>query len=157
MTESVIHAKGLIKQFGDLTAIDNLDLDVQQGQIYGFLGPNGCGKTTAIRMLTGLLKPTAGDINVLGLSLPKDAEKLRTQLGYMTQKFSLYSDLTVLENLQFMAALYPLKKRQKQRALAPITTLATTLASTRAREWQGVNNVARRLCPCDVRFKHRQR
>ncbi|WP_335992713.1 MULTISPECIES: ABC transporter ATP-binding protein [unclassified Pseudoalteromonas] len=117
MTESVIHAKGLVKQFGDLKAIDNLDLDVEQGKIYGFLGPNGCGKTTAIRMLTGLLKPTSGDINVLGLSLPKDAEKLRTQLGYMTQKFSLYSDLTVLENLKFMAALYPFKKQQKQQRI----------------------------------------
>ena len=115
MTESVIHAKGLVKQFGDLKAIDKLDLDVEQGQIYGFLGPNGCGKTTAIRMLTGLLKPTSGDINVLGLSLPKDAEKLRTQLGYMTQKFSLYSDLTVLENLKSWRRFTPLKNSKQQR------------------------------------------
>lgn len=102
----VIQAKQLSRHFGELKAIDKLDLNIDKNRIYGFLGPNGCGKTTAIRMLTGLLKPTSGQIEVLGLSLPKDAEKLRLRMGYMTQKFSLYNDLTVKENLQFIAKIY---------------------------------------------------
>ncbi|WP_339720115.1 ABC transporter ATP-binding protein [uncultured Paraglaciecola sp.] len=130
----VIQAKQLSRQFGSLKAIDKLDLHIDKNRIYGFLGPNGCGKTTAIRMLTGLLKPTSGEIQVLGLTLPKDAEKLRLKMGYMTQKFSLYNDLTVKENLQFIAKIYGIsgtaqKKRidellsiyglnQKQRQLA---------------------------------------
>jgi len=84
-------------------AIQGLDLKVEKGRIYGFLGPNGCGKTTAIRMLTGLLKPSSGEVRVLGFRLPEDAEKLRLHIGYMTQKFSLYGDLTVYENLKFIA------------------------------------------------------
>jgi ABC-2 type transport system ATP-binding protein len=102
----VIQAKQLSRHFGNLKAIDRLDLSIDKNRIYGFLGPNGCGKTTAIRMLTGLLKPTSGEIQVLGLTLPQDAEKLRLKMGYMTQKFSLYNDLTVKENLQFIARIY---------------------------------------------------
>ncbi|KAJ1443727.1 ABC transporter-like protein, partial [Ochromonadaceae sp. CCMP2298] len=103
-----IQAKQISRHFGDLKAIDKLDLNIDRNRIYGFLGPNGCGKTTAIRMLTGLLKPTSGEIRVLGLTLPKDAEKLRLKIGYMTQRFSLYNDLTVKENLQFIAKIYGL-------------------------------------------------
>ncbi|HEA15924.1 MAG: ABC transporter ATP-binding protein [Pseudoalteromonas prydzensis] len=114
MSEFVINASKLEKQFGDLKAINQLDLAVEKGQIYGFLGPNGCGKTTAIRMLTGLLKPTSGTVEVLGLSLPTQANLLRERLGYMTQKFSLYADLTVYENLKFIAALFPLSKAEKR-------------------------------------------
>ena len=102
----VITAKKLCRNFGELRAIKDLDLQVEQGRIYGFLGPNGCGKTTAIRLLTGLLKPTSGEIQVLGFKLPQDAEKLRLHIGYMTQKFSLYDDLTVKENLSFVAKIY---------------------------------------------------
>lgn len=102
----IIQAKQLSRNFGDLKAIDKLDLNIDKNRIYGFLGPNGCGKTTAIRMLTGLLKPTSGEIRVLSLTLPQDAEKLRLKMGYMTQKFSLYDDLTVKENLQFIAKIY---------------------------------------------------
>lgn len=116
MTELVIEATKLSRQFGDVTAIQALDLSIEKGRIYGFLGPNGCGKTTAIRMLTGLLSPTAGKIQVLGLTLPQDAQKLRRHIGYMTQKFSLYDDLTVFENLQFIAKVFGLSGRlQKQR------------------------------------------
>ena len=102
----IIQAKQLSRNFGDLKAIDKLDLNIDKNRIYGFLGPNGCGKTTAIRMLTGLLKPTSGEIRVLSLTLPQDAEKLRLKMGYMTPKFSLYDDLTVKENLQFIAKIY---------------------------------------------------
>jgi ABC-2 type transport system ATP-binding protein len=101
-----IQAKQISRYFGDLKAIEKVDLNIDKNRIYGFLGPNGCGKTTAIRMLTGLLKPTSGEIQVLGLSLPQDAEKLRLKIGYMTQRFSLYNDLTVKENLQFIAKIY---------------------------------------------------
>ena len=89
MTEHVIKATKLCRNFGNLKAVQGLDLEVEKGKIYGFLGPNGSGKTTAIRMLTGLLNPSAGEIEVLGFKLPREAEKLRRHIGYMTQKFSL--------------------------------------------------------------------
>jgi len=117
MSEFVIQAKKLSRNFGELKAIQNLDLQVEKGRIYGFLGPNGCGKTTAIRLLTGLLKPTSGEIQVLGFTLPKDAEKLRLRIGYMTQKFSLYDDLTVKENLQFVADIYGVSGRQQKQRI----------------------------------------
>ncbi len=108
MSQYVIQAEKLSRNFGTLKAIQELDLSVEKGRIYGFLGPNGCGKTTAIRMLTGLLKPSSGEVRVLGFKLPQDAEKLRLHIGYMTQKFSLYDDLTVTENLRFVAKIYGL-------------------------------------------------
>lgn len=115
-TDIVVRAEGLVKKFKDFRAVDGLDLTIERGMIYGFLGPNGCGKTTAMRMLTGLLTPTEGSVEVLGLSVPKDAEALKYKIGYMTQAFSLYGDLTVLENLRFMATIYGLSgARRKQR------------------------------------------
>lgn len=105
-SEPAIAARGLTKRFGDLTAVDRLDLDVPRSIIYGFLGPNGSGKTTAIRMLCGLLTPTEGSATVLGLDIPENAAALKPDIGYMTQKFSLYGDLTVAENLKFIADIY---------------------------------------------------
>jgi ABC-2 type transport system ATP-binding protein len=113
----VIKASNLDRNFGDLKAIQGLDLEVEKGQIYGFLGPNGCGKTTAIRLLTGLLKPTLGSIQVLGCELPKNAEKLRLRIGYMTQKFSLYDDLSVKENLSFVARIYGLPGKEQNKRI----------------------------------------
>ena len=104
--EPVIEARTLSRLFGDLRAVDKLDLRVERGRIYGFLGPNGSGKSTAIRMFTGLLTPSEGTVSVLGLELPRQAEALRTRIGYMTQKFSLFDDLTVVENLRFIARIY---------------------------------------------------
>ncbi|MDX1403136.1 MAG: ABC transporter ATP-binding protein [Woeseiaceae bacterium] len=101
-----IDARGLTKRFGTLTAVDHLDLQVPESIIYGFLGPNGSGKTTAIRMLCGLLTPSEGGATVLGLEVPQHAQSLKPQIGYMTQKFSLYGDLTVQENLSFIADIY---------------------------------------------------
>ncbi len=98
-----IRATGLSKRFGALLAVDGVDLRVPRAHVYGFLGPNGSGKSTTIRMLCGLLTPTAGDIEVLGLRIPEQAEALRRRIGYMTQKFSLYEDLSVRENLEFLA------------------------------------------------------
>ena len=101
-----IEARGLTKQFGDLRAVSNLDLNVPRGQIYGFLGPNGSGKSTTIRMLCGLLTPTGGTATVLGNEVPGDSKALKPKIGYMTQRFSLFGDMTVFENLQFMAEIY---------------------------------------------------
>jgi ABC-2 type transport system ATP-binding protein len=106
--ETAIEARDLSRHFGDLKAVDGLDLNVPRACIYGFLGPNGCGKSTTIRMLCGLLTPTSGRAEVLGVFVPEEAEKLRRKIGYMTQKFSLYEDLTVLENLEFLGAVYSL-------------------------------------------------
>lgn len=114
MSELAIEAQGLTRTFGDVTAVSSLNLCVEKQTIYGFLGPNGSGKTTAIRLFTGLLKPSSGSIQVLGLSLPHEANKLRLQIGYMTQKFSLYEDLTVKENLQFIARVYGLTANEEK-------------------------------------------
>ncbi|MDJ0751179.1 MAG: ABC transporter ATP-binding protein [Woeseiaceae bacterium] len=104
--EFAIEARGLSKHFGDLKAVSHLDLKVPRGQIYGFLGPNGSGKSTTIRMLCGLLTPTKGSATVLGTEVPGKARDLKPKIGYMTQKFSLFGDMTVLENLQFIAEIY---------------------------------------------------
>jgi ABC-2 type transport system ATP-binding protein len=105
-----IRARGLTRRFGELVAVDHVDLDVPRASVYGFLGPNGSGKSTTIRMLCGLLTPTAGEIEVLGLRIPEEAEALRRRIGYMTQKFSLFEDLTVRENLEFLAAVQGVPK-----------------------------------------------
>ncbi len=116
-----IRARNLTKRFGGLVAVDHVDLDVPAKHVYGFLGPNGSGKSTTIRMLCGLLTPTDGEIEVLGLKIPKQAEELRTRIGYMTQKFSLFEDLTVRENLEFLAAIHDLPRtRTRQRVDALI-------------------------------------
>lgn len=108
-----IRARGLSKQFGSLRAVDRLDLDVPRASIYGFLGPNGSGKSTTIRLLCGLLTPTEGGADVLGLEIPKQADALKPNIGYMTQRFSLFGDMTVLENLQFIAEIYSYAANQR--------------------------------------------
>jgi ABC-2 type transport system ATP-binding protein len=117
MSDLAIRAQGLSRNFGDLIAVNAVDLQIPTGQIYGFLGPNGSGKTTLIRTLCGLLTPTAGEINVLGLKIPEQSEALRRKIGYMTQKFSLYDDLTVEENMQFMASIYGFNKRESRQRI----------------------------------------
>lgn len=107
-TELAIHARGLAKSFGDRPAVRELSIDVPAGTIYGFLGPNGSGKTTTIRMLCGLLTPDAGEGTCLGYDLLKETAKIKRDVGYMPQRFGLYEDLTVHENLEFMARMYDL-------------------------------------------------
>jgi ABC-2 type transport system ATP-binding protein len=107
--ELAIRTRGLTRRFGSIVAVDGVDLEIPRRAIYGFLGPNGSGKSTTIRMLCGLLTPSAGEATVLGLEVPRDAEKLRRKLGYMTQRFSLYEDLTVRENLAFLAEIYSMR------------------------------------------------
>jgi ABC-2 type transport system ATP-binding protein len=115
-----IRAHGLTKRFGTLVAVDHVDLAVPKRQVYGFLGPNGSGKSTTIRMLCGLLTPSEGTIDVLGLSIPSQAEALRTRIGYMTQKFSLFDDLTVRENLEFMADVQALARAKARQRVAEL-------------------------------------
>lgn len=117
MTEAAIRARQLTRRFGDVTAVDRVDISVERGRIFGFLGPNGSGKTTTIRMLCGLLTPSEGEVEVLGLSVPEQAEELRRRIGYMTQKFSLYGDLSTLENMRFMASIYGLGRRAARRRI----------------------------------------
>jgi len=118
-----INAEKLTRNFGQLSAVSELDLQVEKQTIYGFLGPNGSGKTTAIRLLTGLLKATSGEVNVLGCQLPRESNKLRLKIGYMTQKFSLYDDLTVKENLQFIAKIYGLTPNEQKARLSELLTI----------------------------------
>jgi len=98
--------RDLVKRFGDFTAVDRISLETRKGEIFGFLGPNGAGKSTTIRMLCGLLKPTSGQARVAGFDVAADPEAVRQHIGYMSQKFSLYNDLKVIENLQLFAGLY---------------------------------------------------
>jgi ABC-2 type transport system ATP-binding protein len=112
-TEFAIQARGLTKHFGHLVAVNDLDLDVPRAGIYGFLGPNGSGKSTTIRMLCGLLTPTHGSATVLGVDVSGNTESLKPRIGYMTQRFSLYGDLTVRENLEFIADIYSFRRSHR--------------------------------------------
>ena len=112
-----IRARGLTKRFKDLVAVDHVDLSVPKANVYGFLGPNGSGKTTTIRMLCGLMTPTEGEIEVLGLQIPQQAEALRRRIGYMTQKFSLFEDLSVRENLEFLAAVQDIPRAKANKRI----------------------------------------
>ncbi len=108
-----ISVEGLTKQFDGFVAVDQISFDVQRAEIFGFLGPNGAGKTTTIRMLCGILKPTQGSGTVAGLDIIRENEKIKRHIGYMSQRFSLYPDLTVVENIDFFAGIYGLQATQK--------------------------------------------
>jgi ABC-2 type transport system ATP-binding protein len=108
-----IDVRGLTKRFGKLTVVDKVDIRMPRGQVWGFLGPNGSGKTTTIRMLCGLLKPDAGEGTCLGFDILKNSREIKNQVGYMTQKFSYWEDLTIRENLEFVANLYELKNSRQ--------------------------------------------
>src|SRR5205814_2961588 len=106
---SAIKTEGLTRRFGDFTAVDHISFNVEKGEVFGFLGPNGSGKTTVIKMLTGILPITEGKAWVDGIDVSADPDEVRLRIGYMSQKFSLYDDLTVLENLRFYGRAYQLK------------------------------------------------
>ncbi|MFC3723811.1 ABC transporter ATP-binding protein [Neoaquamicrobium sediminum] len=106
---NAVEVSGLVKRFGDKTVVDHVSMTIREGEIVGFLGPNGSGKTTTIRLMCGLLTPDEGEGQVLGFDLITDALKIKREVGYMTQKFSFYEDLTIAENLEFVARLYQLK------------------------------------------------
>lgn len=111
-TEKIIEVKNLVKRFGHFTANDNLTFDVFKGEIFGFLGANGAGKTTAMKILCGLSKPTSGVVTIAGYDVYKQTEEIKKNIGYMSQRFSLYEDLTPIENIRFYAGIYGLSKQQ---------------------------------------------
>jgi len=110
--EKIIEVKNLVKRFGNFTANDNLTFDVFKGEIFGFLGANGAGKTTAMKILCGLSKPTSGDVNIAGFDVYRQTEDIKRNIGYMSQRFSLYEDLTPVENIRFYAGIYGLSNTQ---------------------------------------------
>src|SRR6187455_2471780 len=111
--ELAIDVKGMTKRFGDRTVVNQIDLQVRTGEIYGFLGPNGSGKTTFIRMLCGLLRADAGSGTCLGHDVIKESDAIKRQVGYMTQKFSFWEDLSIAENLDFVARMYGVENRKQ--------------------------------------------
>jgi ABC-2 type transport system ATP-binding protein len=113
MTDMVIDVQQLTKRFGDFTAVNHVSFQVERGEVLGYLGPNGSGKTTTIRMLLGLLQPTEGDALVLGQSIRTQAEAIRPQVGYMSQRFALYDELTMRENLDFYAGVYGVPRKER--------------------------------------------
>ncbi|MFZ5648944.1 MAG: ABC transporter ATP-binding protein [Bacillota bacterium] len=130
--EYAVITRGLTRKFGNFTAVNNLSINIRRGEIYGFLGPNGSGKSTTIRMLCGILEPTSGAGTVLGFDLAREPEKIKPRIGYMSQKFSLYDDLTVYENLNFYAGLYGIPRSEKERKIREMTAMA--LLTGRERE-----------------------
>jgi ABC-2 type transport system ATP-binding protein len=120
VTELVIETRGLGRRFGDLVAVAGVDLAVAKGEIFGVLGPNGAGKSTTIRMLCGILDPTSGDGRVVGHDVRTEPEAIKHRIGYMTQRFSLYEDLTVEENLQFYAGIYGVPRRTRAARVAEV-------------------------------------
>lgn len=137
-----ISIKNLTKKFGGFTAVNNISFDIPRGKIFGFLGPNGSGKSTTIRMLCGVIKPTSGEGRVLGYDLKKDTEKIKQNIGYMSQKFSLYEDLTVEENLDFYGNIYMMSKdrlRERKQQLIEMANLKgkeKSLAGTLSGGWK---------------------
>ncbi len=129
-TALAVDVRGLTRQFGDFVAVDHIDLQVRAGTIFGFLGPNGAGKSTTIRMLCGIIRPTAGTGTVAGFDISREIEALKSQIGYMSQKFSLYEDLTVVENLRFFAGIYNVRGAQRDRRI----DWALEMAGLRGRE-----------------------
>lgn len=114
---NLIEAENLTKKFGSFTAADSVNLEIKRGEIFGFLGPNGAGKSVTFKMLCGLMRPTSGEAKVLGYSLEKSSSQSRTKIGYMSQKFSLYGDISVSENLNFFAGIYGLKGKDKDKKI----------------------------------------
>ena len=112
--EKVIEVRDLVKKFGSFTANDHLNFEVYKGEIFGFLGANGAGKTTAMRILCGLSAPTSGELMVSGFDVYKQTEQIKRNIGYMSQKFSLYEDMTIAENIRFYAGIYGISKKQRK-------------------------------------------
>ena len=129
---AAVETRDLTRVFGDFTAVDRVTMQINRGEVCGFLGPNGAGKTTVIRMLCGILEPTAGAGRVLGYDVAKESEQIKQRLGYMSQKFSLYNDLTVQENLAFYAGIYGLPARERGRRIAEMVDMAGLTGQERA-------------------------
>ena len=139
---NAVETEGLTKRFGQFTAVNNVDFYIPRGEIFGLLGPNGAGKTTTIRMLCGLLKPTSGRASVLGYDVARDPEEIKRRIGYMSQKFALYNDLTAVENIRFYAEVYSVPRAQRARrvdellAMAELEDHATALTRNLSGAWR---------------------
>lgn len=131
--ETTITARGLVKRFGDFTAVAGLDFDIKRGEIFGLLGPNGSGKTTTIRMKLGLLKPTEGTVEVLGVPVTEHPELIRPRVGYMSQRFSLYNDLTVFQNLRFYGRAYGIANAELNTRIADALDMAGLVGRERVK------------------------
>ncbi len=118
--DKAIETSELTKQFGDFTAVNQVDFYIPEGEIFGLLGPNGAGKTTLIRMLCGIMRPTSGEGSVLGLDIVRDAEAIKKRIGYMSQLFSLYNDLTIVENITFYASIYGVPREIRRKRVAEV-------------------------------------
>ncbi len=148
MTDDGSHAvvtRGLTKRFGRLVAVDHLDLDVRRGELYGFLGPNGAGKSTTLRMLCGIMEPTEGEGTVLGIDLRRNPERVKSAIGYMSQRFSLYDDLTVVENLTFYARVYMVARAQRGERIDRMLRLADLVGRERQQASQLSGGFRQRL------------
>jgi ABC-2 type transport system ATP-binding protein len=133
-----VQTNELTRRFGEFVAVDRLNIQVAPGEVFGFLGPNGSGKTTTIRMLCGLIGPTSGSGRVLGFDIGRDSEAIKQRIGYMSQKFSLYPDLTVLENLAFYADVYGIDRRERAARMAELIAMA----GLRGREGELTSNLS---------------
>jgi ABC-2 type transport system ATP-binding protein len=122
--ELAISVRELTRKFGSFTAVDHVSFDVAPGEIFGYLGPNGSGKSTTIRMLCGLLEPTSGGATVLGYDIARQAEQIKSRIGYMSQRFSLYNDLTVQENMEFYAGIYQISPEERRRRIPELVAMA---------------------------------
>lgn len=122
--EYVVETQDLTRVFGSFTAVDKLNIQIKPGEIYGFLGPNGAGKSTTIKMLCGILEPSSGSAKVLGYDLVREPEMIKKRIGYMSQKFSLYDDLSVLENLNFYAGIYGVPRKERQGRIEELVEMA---------------------------------
>ena len=138
MNNHALVVTGLTKRFGDFTAVDGITFTVERGEIFGFLGPNGAGKTTTIRMLLGLLRPTAGHAAVLGYDVERESELVRRHIGYMSQRFSLYQDLTVIENLEFYGRTYGVRGQRLRQS----KEFVIEMAGLKGRERELTRNLA---------------
>ncbi|GAB4504426.1 MAG: ABC transporter ATP-binding protein [Anaerolineales bacterium] len=137
--QPAISVQNLTKRFGDFTAVNGIDFEVHPGEIFGFLGPNGAGKTTTIRMVLGLLKPSAGSVEVLGIPMDRHAARLRPRAGYLSQRFSLYNDLTVRQNLEFYGRSYGLNNSLLQERITAALTMSDLVGheATKTRDLSG--------------------
>ncbi len=145
MGSVTIEAGGLVKRFGEFTAVAGIDFEVREGEIYGFLGPNGSGKTTTIRMMLGLLQPTEGSMQVLGIAVREHPARIRPRVGYMSQQFSLYRDLTVLQNLHFYGTAYGLTNKDRHARIAEALELTGLVGREHVRTGELAGGLRQRL------------
>jgi ABC-2 type transport system ATP-binding protein len=136
VAEITVTAEHLTKRFGDFTAVDDVSFEVPAGEIVGYLGPNGSGKTTTMRMLLGLLRPTSGTARVLGYDIRDEADRIRPAVGYMSQKAALYDEMTVFENLRFYAGIYAIRPPERARRVREVLTMVGLAGSERERAGQ---------------------